>query len=534
VRRLITNEEAPMPAPRISMRKIHEVLRLKYEARLTNRQIAQCTKLAHSTIGDYLRRAQSAGLTWPLPDDLTQDELERVLFPVASAALTSPRPAPEWIEVHRELRRKGVTLLLLWQEYKAACPEGYQYSRFCEHYRAWHSKVDVVMRQSHKAGEKLFVDYAGQTIPVVDPSTGEEREAQIFVAVLGASNYSYAEATWTQELRAWIGAHVRCFRYFGGVPEIVVPDNTRSAISKAHRYEPDINPTYADMAAHYGVAVIPARQRAPRDKAKVEKGVQVVEQWILARLRNRRFFSLAELNEAIAELLEELNDRPFQKLPGSRRTAFEEFDQPALRPLPRTPYVFAEWKKARAGIDYHVEVDGHYYSVPYQHARASVDLRITETTIECFVRGRRIASHVRSFRPGRHTTVREHMPKSHQQYAEWTPERILRWAAKTGPATEELARRIIASRTHPQQGYRSCLGVLRLGKAFGETRLEAACRRAVALNMTSYKSVESILKQGLDQQPVPPDNPEHEPPIAHNNIRGALYYNDLFGGSYEC
>lgn len=413
--------------------------------------------------------------------------------------------------------------MLLWQEYKAAHPDGYQYSRFCELYRSWQGKLDLVMRQDHRAGEKLFVDYAGQTAEVTCPDTGEVREAQIFVAVLGASNYTYAEATWSQALPDWIGSHQRAFHFFGGVPEIVVPDNLKSGVTQAHRYEPDLNPTYQDLASHYGVAVLPARVRHPRDKAKVEAGVQLVERWILAALRGHTFFSLDELNEAISELLDRLNDRPFQKLEGSRRSLFETLERKALRPLPTNSYVYAEWKKARVHIDYHVEIEGHYYSVPYQHVKHQVDVRLTAMTVECFFKGRRIASHRRSLRKGHHTTVKEHMPPSHRHVAEWTPERMTRWAARTGEATAELVANVMASRTHPQQGYRTCLGILRLGDSYGPERLEAAARRALAIGATTYKSVASILQNGLDSRPLPGTD-EADMPVEHGNIRGAAYY----------
>jgi transposase len=505
------------------MRKIHDVLRLKWVAELSNREIAQATGIARSTVNDYLRRAEEADLSWPLPEGTDHDALEQRLFKIPPRP-TASRALPHWKVVHKELRRNGVTLWLLWEEYcaenaGAAC---YSYTRFCELYSAWRQSVDVVMRQSHAPGEKLFVDYAGQTVPVVDRTTGQAKEAHLFVAVLGASNYTFAVPTEGEDLRSWIGAHEAAFRFFGGVPQIVVPDNLKAGVTKAHRYEPDVNPTYQDMAEHYGVAVIPTRTAAPRDKAKAENGVLVAERWILARLRNRTFFSMGELKEAIAELLGELNDRPFQKLPGCRRTAFEELDQPMLGPLPPRPYVFAEWRKRRAGLDYHVEVDGHYYSVPFEHAKKVFDVRVTASVVECFLGGRRVASHMRSPRRGHHTTVREHMPKAHQQYAEWTPERITAWAEQIGPATAELTRAIISARRHPQQGYRSCLGILRLSKAYGEPRLEAAAQRALAIGARSYKSVSSILKSGLDQQPLP--GQASDEPIEHENIRGALYY----------
>jgi len=505
------------------MRKIQEVLRLKLAQGLSNRQIAKACGIARPTVGEYLRRAAEAGLAWPLPADLDEASLERQLFPPPPLLPAQTRGVPDWSRVHQELKRKGVTLFLLWQEYRETHPEGYQYSWFCDHYRTWQGKLDIVMRQDHRAGEKLFVDYAGQTIPVVDRGTGEIREAQIFVAVLGASNYTYAEATWTQGLPDWIGSHRRAFVFLGGVPELVVPDNLRAGVSKAHRYEPDTNPTYQDMAAHYGVAVLPARVRRPRDKAKVEAGVLVVERWILAALRRRTFFSLSELNAAIAGLLEKLNVRPFKKLPGCRRAHFEALDKPALKSLPAAPYEYAEWKKARVHIDYHVAVEGHYYSVPHALIKKQLDVRITQHTLECFYRGNRVASHRRSQQKGRHTTIPAHMPESHRQAGEWTPQRLSSWAAKTGPATEKLITTVLTSRRHPQQAYRSCLGILRLGKAYGDVRLEAACRRALILGSHSYKSIESILKHRLDDKPLA-EQQELALPEDHDNIRGPSYY----------
>ncbi len=512
-----------MPAERLSMRKIREVLRLKWGHNLSIRKIAQSCGISRPGVDEYLRRAKNAGLTWPLPDDLDDDRLERLLFPAASTLEAKDRHIPDWVEVNLELKGKGVTLFLLWQEYRLNHPQGYQYSWFCDRYRQWQGKRDLVMRQNHRAGEKLFVDYAGQTAPVVDPGTGEIREAQIFVSVLGASNYTYAEATWTQGLPDWIGSHQRAFQYIGGVPEIVVPDNLRSGVSKAHRYEPDINPTYQEMASHYGMAVIPARVRRPKDKSKAEIGVQVVERWILAALRHRTFFSLAELNRAIKELLEKLNTRPFKKLPGSRQELFQSLDAPALRPLPTTPYTYAEWKKVRVHIDYHVEIDGHYYSVPYQLVKLQLDARLTAYTIECFHKGKRVTSHPRSWNKGRHTTVVEHMPESHRKYGDWSPQRLIRWAEKIGASTAKVITAILSSRRHPQQGYRSCLGVLRLGKSYGEQRLEAACQRALLLGTNRYKSIESILKHGLDGKPLP-EQQELALSEDHDNIRGPSYY----------
>ena len=512
-----------MPAERLTMRKIREVFRLKFDCDISNRQIAKSCSIARSTVGEYLFRFQQAALSWPLPDNIDDNQLEQLLYPQLPTVPAHERPLPDWSYIHQQLRQKSVTLMLLWQEYKEIHPQGYQYSQFCHRYRQWAAKIDPVMRQEHRAGEKLFVDYAGQTIPVYDLHTNQMREAQIFVAVLGASNYTYAEATWTQSLSDWIGSHSRAFAFFGGVPKLVVPDNLKAGVKKPSFYEPEINPTYLDLVNHYGTVVIPARVRRPKDKAKVETGVQIVERWILARLRNRQFFSLRQLNQAIAELLADLNNKPFQKLPGSRKSAFESMDRPALNPLPSQPYQFAEWKKATVNVDYHIEVHRHYYSVPHALIKKKIDVRITNNTIECFYKSKRVASHIRSHHKGRHSTIKEHMPKSHQKWAEWTPQRFVRWAAKIGPHTQSLIENVLNSRTHPQQGFRSCLGILRLAKGYGNDRLEAACRRAVAIGGTSYRSVESILKHNLDQKPLP-DQPSADEPIEHNNIRGARYY----------
>ena len=514
-----------MARPRSLMRKIKEVLRLHLGEGLSRRQVSRATGLPYTTIVDHLARARRAGLTWPLPEGLDDAALEARLFTRATIPAAAARPLPDWAELDRELRsKKNVTLALLHLEYKERHPEGYQYTQFCRHYHAWRGKVDLVMRQEHRAGEKCFVDWAGQSVPIVDPRSGEIAfEAAVFVAVLGASNHTYAEAFRSQELAHWISGHVRAFEAWGGATRIVVPDNPRTGVTKAHRYEPILNATYAEMAAHYGTAVIPARPYRPRDKAKVEVGVQVVQRWILARLRKRRFFSLIELNTAIRELLAGLNRKPFKKLPGSRQSTFEELDRPALRPLPATRYQFAIWKTATVNLDYHIEVDHHYYSVPYQLARDVVDVRTSEATVEVFRRGRRVASHLRSREQGRHTTTDAHMPESHRRYLEWTPGRIVRWAEGTGPQTAALVSAVMEGRPHPEQGYRSCLGIMRLGKRFGDERLEAACTRALAVRALSYRSVESILKTGLDRQPLAQALPL-VPARTHEFVRGPDYY----------
>jgi transposase len=515
-----------MPAERVSMRRVREILRLKFECGMSDRGIAVAMNVARSTVQLCLARVATAGLTWPLPGTLTDAGLEATLFAAAGGSRPGARhkPEPDWAAIHQELRRPGVTLLLVWEEYRHLQPRGYGYSRWCELYRSWKRRLSPAMRQVHPAGERLFVDYAGHTMDVVDGSTGELRAAQIFVAVLGASNYTYAEATWSQSLPDWIGSHVRALTFLGGAPRQLVPDNLRAAVLRANWYEPGINPTYRDLAAHYGTAILPARVRRPRDKAKVEAGVLVVERWILARLRNQRFFSLTELNAAIAALTAELNARPMRKLSVSRRRLFEELDRPALSPLPAEPFVYAEWRIRRVSLDYHVDVDGHYYSAPHRLLREQVEARITERTIELFHKGERVAAHVRSGVRGRHTTLAEHMPRAHRRHAEWTIERIGQEAAAVGAATAALTALILESRPHPEQGFRACLGILRLVRGYGRERVEAACARGLEIGARSYGSVQSILRHGLDRQPPAAESRAGELPLRHPNIRGSSYY----------
>jgi transposase len=507
------------------MRKIGDVLRL-HAGGLSKRRIAVSLNIGRTAVGDYISRAHRAGLSWPLPEDLSEGDLERLLFPPPTMVSSDRRPFPDWSVLHRELKRPGVTLSLLWEEYRAVHHDGYGYSQFCALYRAWKGELAPTMRQTHVAGEKMFVDYAGATMEVIDGLTGEIRTAQIFVATLGASSYTYAEATWTQTLPNWIGSHSRAFAYFGGVPRQVVPDNLKSGVVKACLYDPEINRTYADMAAHYDTAIVPARPRKPRDKAKVEVSVQIVERWILARLRNRRFFSLAELNQAIHELLGDLNRRVTKHLGASRRQLFEALDQPALKPLPGQPYQYAEWKQRRAGLDYHVELAKHYYSVPHALVKQKLWARITERTVEIFHKGKRVAAHMRGSGNRRHTTVAEHMPSSHRRYANWTPDRIRRDAAANGPNTETLIEVILRGRPHPEQGFRSCIGILRLARTHGPERLETACERALEIGAHSYSSLASILKNNLDRRKPGQSSKRAAdgPVIDHTNIRGPRYF----------
>ena len=514
-----------MPAQRIAMRRIREVLRLNEECELSYAQIARSLGLSKGSVANYLSRAEAAGLSHQEAAGLDDAALTARLNPQRPAA---PKfAAPDFALVHRELKRKGVTLTLLWEEYReAAQGVPYSRSRFFERYQGFVATLRRSMRQTHLAGEKLFVDYAGQTMPVIDAASGEERRAHVFVAVWGASNFTYAEATWTETKRDWIGAHVNAFAYAAGVPVLLVPDNPKALISEANRYEPEPNRTYQALAEHYGCAVLPARPRKPRDKAKVEAGVLLVERWILARLRHRRFFSLAELNAAIRELLEDLNNRPFQKLEGSRRSWFELLERPVIRPLPRAAFEYAEFKRARVSrLDYHVEFEHHYYSVPHALVGQEVELRVTRSTVEVLYHHRRVASHARSWVRGGYTTVPEHMPASHRAHRAWTPQRLIGWAGTIGTATERVVTHILESKPHPEQGYRACLGMLALARKYGNARLEAACQRALQLGARTRKNVASILANGLDQQPLQRSlNDDAAPLPVHGNVRGSEYY----------
>ena len=505
------------------MRKIRDVLRYRHSAGLSLDAIARALNLSKGVVAKYLRLALAAGLGWPLPEDLDDSGLEKLLY--RQAVAREPTYAePDYALVHQELKKKGVTLTLLWEEYRqAAGRRGYQYTAFCTRYKDWTGQLKRSMRQIHRAGEKLFADYAGPTVPIIDTLTGEVRPASIFVAVLGASSYTFACATTGQTQNDWLTGIGRALAFIGGVPALIVPDNPRAVVALADRYEPALNRASAEFANHYGTVILPARPRKPQDKAKVEVGVQVVERWILARLRHRRFFSLAELDAAVADLLLPLNTRPFKKLPGCRKDAFALLDAPYLRPLPDSLFVLADWKKARVNIDYHVEFDANYYSVPHALVRQEVELRITTSCVEVLAKNRRVASHGRSYRKGHYATLSEHMPAAHRAHADWSPGRLLTWAASVGPSTAELTKRLLVEKAHPEQGYRACLGLMRLTRNHGGPRMEAACERALAVGAHRYRSVASILEKGLDRQPLVPPQADLALPD-HANLRGPGYY----------
>ena len=501
------------------MRKIREVLRLKFEAGLSDQRIAVAIGSARSTVQECLRRVREAAIPWPLPEELDEEALHAKLY--RRAMPTSPSPVPDFVKLQAELKRPGVTRLLLWQEYKAAHPDGWQYSVFCDQYRRWLATQDLVLRQHHVPGEKCFVDYAGQTAGVTDRATGEWRKAEIFVAVLGASSYTYAEATWTQQLPDWLGSHVRALEFFGGIPGAIVPDNLKSGVIKAHRYDPEINPAYQDFAEHYALAILPARVRKPRDKAKVEVAVQVVERWILARLRDRTFFSLAELNSAIRELLTALNTRPFKRRDGCRQTLFNEIERTALRALPDRPYTFATWKKAKVHLDYHIEVERAYYSVPYKLIGKTVDVRLSAHTLEIFHRQKLVAAHARTINRGHFITAADHRPERHSAVIEHSQERLMQRALAIGPATAAVLTQQLHQRRHPEEALRASLGILRLARDFSPEALEAAATRALELKVYSYRAMRTLMttttgeKREQEQQGLS---------LMHENVRGEKYF----------
>lgn len=508
-----------MPAMRITMRKIRDVLRLRLEAGLSYRQISASTKISIGAIQKLLSSAQALSLSWPLPEELDDRQLAQLFYPGADTRVSSRYQMPDWLTVHQELKSKGTTKLLLWEEYTQQYPNRcYSYSQFCDRYNQWRKRQKRSMRQLHKAGEKLFVDYAGKTVPIVNPQTGEVRDAQVFVAVLGASNYTYAEATASQSLPDWLQSHVRAFAYFGGTTELIIPDNLKSGVHKACRYDPDLNPSYQQLAEHYQVAVMPARPYKPKDKSKAEVGVQIVERWILARLRHHTFFSLVELNQCIRALLEELNAKPFKQLPGNRRQAFEQLDRPALKPLPLHPYRYVDIKAVKVNIDYQVEYHHHLYSVPHQYVGERLELHAADTLIQLYFRQRCIASHPHKRYPGT-TTDAAHMPDRHSKHQQWTPGRLKQWAQKIGPETLEWVSDRLAQKAHPEQAYRLCLGLLNLSREYPSERINRSCRIANREGLVRLKQIKSILRSNRDQLPEQLTL-STALPQAHENIRG--------------
>lgn len=512
-----------MATERIAMHQLKEILRQKLKQKRSHRDVADAIGVSIGLVSKIVKQAVALEFAVEDIDKLDELTLENMFYGTHNKRV-SARPEPDPTEIHVELRRTGVTLQLLHMEYLEKFPNGYQYSKFCTIYREWLAKRAPIMRQTHVAGDKIFVDYSGKKPHIVDPTTGEIRDVELFVAVLGASNYTFAEASYSQKVPDFIASTMHAFTFFGGVSRAVVPDQLKSAVVVANRYDPGIQRTFDDLGRHYGTTILPARPGSPRDKAKVEVAVQIAQRWILAKIRNHVFHSLGELNARIRELLEDLNARTMRHYKASRKELFERLDKPALRPLPADVFEHAAWKKAKLNVDYHIVYDQHYYSAPHSLIHEEIWVRATTTTIELFHRGSRVASHPRSYVPFRHTTIASHMPMAHQKHAEWTPSRIQGWASTIGPMTEELTRAILAERKHPEHGYRSCLGLFRLAKLFGQERLESACARALSVSARSYRHVESILKNGLDRTPMTDNASRPNIGIIHENVRGREYY----------
>ena len=506
-----------MPRPRTSMHEIREILRLAIQLQLSANEISRATGVSRGKVQDVVRRARAANVEWPVLDDDTV--LADRLYPRAANPKQEP-PVPSWEKIDAQLRRKGVTLQLLWQEYIREHADGYSYSQFCRRFRRWASQRDLVMRQEHRAGEKMFVDFAGLKFPLTCRFTGEVVDVPVFVAVLGASNYCYAQACASEQLRDWLTVHIRTLRFFGGVPQYVVPDNLKSAVTKARRFDPLLNRSYQRLAEHYGFGILPARPMRPKDKAKVEKGVQVVEQWILAPMRDMTFFTLDDLNQEILRRVEELNNEPFQKLSGCRRTWFENVDAPELKPLPKADFTLEEWDlSVKIPKDYHISVDGHFYSVPYRLVGEIVDIRLTDTTIEAFYRNGRVARHMRNWAEGQKTTSEEHMPAAHAAYQGMSPEKFLEWATAVGPSTKLVISEILRSKPYPQLCFDQCWGILRsLTGKFGNEAVETACGHALLLSSPGYRVVKSILERGIEN--LPKQMPLELTRVSHPNIRG--------------
>jgi len=507
-----------MAQERLTVRKIREVLRLKEEAGLSNRAIARACKISNSTVGEYVRRAQQAGLHWPLPAGISDDDLYRKLFLEEQKPAEPERVLPDWETIRKELRKKGVTLKLLWIEYHEQHPGGYRYTQFCEYYRRWAKTQSPTGRFLHPGGEVMEVDYAGLTVTIVNPETGETRQAPVFVATFPASNYVYAEVQPSQELCHWINGHVRALTFFGGVPKIFRPDNPKIGVKSPNYYEPDLNPTYQELAEYYQVAVLPARVRKPRDKGNVENGVQNVERWVLAPLRHQTFFSEGQANRAMKPLLDALNQREMAHLGKSRRALFEDIDLPELRPLPEKPYQFATWKTARVNIDYHVAFEKHFYSVPHTLIHQEVEIKATERMVEIFHKGLQVAIHPRSHAAGRFSTRAEHMPSNHRFVLELDAGWLLQQAEAVGPHTSQYLQALLHQRAFPEQAYRSCLGVLSLARKYPASLVETACQRLLEAHLFTYKDLKNELEAVARQSPPTTATPLHE------NVRGDTYY----------
>jgi transposase len=507
------------------MTNYREILRLHSQG-LSQRSIAASCDCGKTTVQKTVNRADELGIVWPLPKDMTNERLKQLL--AVPGESQSVYKEPDYERVHRELAKSGVTLSLLWNEYSAECRQNgevpFMYTQFCKRYREYAVVHKATMHIERKPGEQMEVDWAGQTMELTDNITGAAIPAYIFVATLPYSGFTYVEAFLSRNQESWIAAHVNAYRHFGGVTRILVPDNLKTGVDRVDWYTPVINKSYQEMAEHYGTAVIPARVRKPKDKPSVEGSVGGISTWIIAALRNWRFFTLHELNDAVMKKLYEFNAKPFQKKPGSRQSVFEEYEQPLLQPLPDKPYELSEWKVCVVAYNYHVSVDKMFYSVPHEYIKQKSDVRLTRNTVEVFVNGSRVASHMRKYGyPGQYATLPEHMPEDHRKYTQWNAERYLSWARAIGENTVIVVKAILASRKIEQQSYRACMALLKLSDKYTAPRLEAACKRAISYTPSpSFKSVQTILATGQDE--VTDEKPEKEPPTEFGYTRGSGYY----------
>ncbi len=507
---------------RLKMKLIKEIIICHTKSKMSIRQISRSLSVPRSTISDYIRRYKSIGLSIHEVENLENDILYNRLYPKERKAIEPTKPIPDYVYITDELKIKGVTRMLLWEEYREKYPDGYAYSQYCDLYSHWKKRLPVSMRQIHKAGEKMFIDYSGMTMDIINSQTGEIEKAEIFVACLGSSGYSYAEASKNQKKSCFIRSHINAFNFFGGVTSILIPDNLKSAVTKFNWYEPKLNATYQDMANHYETTIIPARPYKPKDKAKVELSVKLVQRWILAKLRNRQFFSVAELNHAIRPLLEELNNRKIRHLKKSRRELYEELDKPALNVLPSQSYIYKEFKLCRVNIDYHIQLEKCFYSVPYLLVRKEVDVQYSDHIVEIFHKNKRVAAHTRLYQTGAYSTKKEHMASAHKAYAEWTPSRMINWSKNYGKHTEKLIEIILNRKRHPEMSFRTCMGILNAAKKIDNNIVEAISEKMLKLNTYNVYSFKSIFKNKtyIEQKPAVALTPDSH----HINVRGKDYY----------
>ena len=512
---------------RLAIHWQREIARLHfYDPAQSHRAIARVTGLSATTVASLRERLlANTELMWESLQAL-DDEVWCKTLGTEDRSIAKRKAAPDWEIIHREMQRPDATLDVLWQDWRKTCPEGIGYTQFTDGYRRWVRGLHIVMRRVHRPGDKLFVDFAGRTVEVRDRDGGPSTYAQIFVAVLGHSNYTYLEATATQTTSDWIRCHINCFEAICGAPQWVVSDNLKAAVWRREREEIVINPAYRDALRHYDTAPLPAGSRKPKHKAKAEVGVQIAQRWILFRLRDRVYFSLEELNRDLRELTAQMNDHPFRKLPGSRRERYEAADRGALKPLPQVRYELCDWRYGvRVGDDYHFEHDRRFYSVAVHFARERIDVRTTAKIVEAFHRGRRIAVHQLLTTPGEVSTLPEHRPIVHQRVLDGEPKELVAWSRTVGPNAEKMVRHHIESRTDATNGVRAARRMRDLARLHGDARFEEVCAYALPLNITALRSISSIIVSGADKRTATRPTKTQTASV-HSNLRGARYFGD--------